>query len=124
MLRSRRMFDICFRSLQGLPLPARALTTLLIESIIGRLIAAQQIMVCNYVWMANHVHMQVYSLDCRVLDYLQGKTAARQTHTLRIYPFKWLAYEAEVCRYPLATWVLHSPSAVAEQPPLAPVLYI
>jgi hypothetical protein len=67
MLRSRRMYDICFRALQGLPLPARSLTTFLIESIMGRLIATEQVILCNYVWMANHLHMQIYSLDSSAL---------------------------------------------------------
>jgi hypothetical protein len=59
MLRSRRMYDLCFRAIQGLPLPARSLTNFLIQSIMVRLIFTEQVIVCNYVWMANHVHMQL-----------------------------------------------------------------
>jgi hypothetical protein len=33
MLRSRRMYDLCFRAIQGLPLPARSLTNFLIQSL-------------------------------------------------------------------------------------------
>jgi len=77
MLRSRRMYDLCFRSLQGLPLPARALTTLLIESIIGRLLVTRQVVVCSYVWMANHPHMQLLSLDSRALTSFHGQLKKR-----------------------------------------------
>jgi hypothetical protein len=42
-----------------LPLPARALTRLLIETMIGRLLRTGVIIVCGYVWMNNHAHMQV-----------------------------------------------------------------
>jgi hypothetical protein len=72
MPRSKKMYDLCFRSLRGLPLPARALTTLLIESIMGRLLRTEAIIVCSYVWMSNHVHMQVFSLDCQALTFSVG----------------------------------------------------
>ena len=83
MFRSKRMYDLCFRSLQGLPLPARALTTFLIESIIGRLIRADDIIVCGYVWMSNHVHMQVFSLDCDALSHFHERLKKRLTDFLK-----------------------------------------
>lgn len=83
MLRSRRMYDLCFRSLQGLPLPARALTAYLIESILGRLLQAEDIIVCGYVWMSNHVHMQVFSLDCEALTHFHERLKKRLTDFLK-----------------------------------------
>jgi hypothetical protein len=35
MIRSKRLYDVRFRAIQGLPLPARAVTTLFLESIIA-----------------------------------------------------------------------------------------
>jgi len=83
MLRSKKMFDLCFRSLQGLPLPARSLTTLLIESIIGRLLRTEDVIVCSYVWMSNHVHMQLFSLDCSVLTSFHGMLKKNLTDFLK-----------------------------------------
>lgn len=83
MIRSKKMYDLCFRSLQGLPLPARALTTLLIESILGRLIASEQVIVCSYVWMANHPHMQIFSLDANALIRFQGQLKKTLTDFLK-----------------------------------------
>lgn len=83
MLRSRRMYDLCFRSLQGLPLPARALTAYLIESIIGRLLRAEDVIVCGYVWMSNHVHMQVFSLDIAALTHFHERLKKRLTDFLK-----------------------------------------
>jgi hypothetical protein len=77
------MYDLCFRSLKGLPLPARALTTLLIESIIGRLLCSEAIIVCGYVWMSNHVHMQVFSLDCSALTHFHERLKKRLTDFLK-----------------------------------------
>jgi hypothetical protein len=77
------MYDICFRALQGLPLPARSLTTFLIESILGRLIATEQVILCNYVWMANHLHMQLYSLDCSALNDFHGQLKKRLSDFLK-----------------------------------------
>ena len=83
MLRSKKMFDLCFRSLQGLPLPARSLTTLLIESIIGRLLRTEDVIVCGYVWMSNHVHMQLFSLDCSALTCFHGMLKKNLTDFLK-----------------------------------------
>ena len=77
------MYDLCFRSLQGLPLPARALTSYLIESIIGRLLRAEDVVVCGYVWMSNHVHMQLFSLDCEALVNFYGRLMKRLTDFLK-----------------------------------------
>ena len=83
MPRSRKMYDIGFRSLRGLPLPARALTTLIIESIIGRLLCSEAIFVCGYVWMSNHVHMQVFSLDCGALTHFHERLKKQLTDFLK-----------------------------------------
>lgn len=83
MLRSKKMYDLCFRSLQGLPLPARALTSFLIESIIGRLLRSDDVIVCGYVWMSNHVHMQVFSLDCQALTHFHERLKKRLTDFLK-----------------------------------------
>lgn len=83
MLRSKKMYDLCFRSLQGLPLPARALTSYLIESILGRLLRSDDIIVCGYVWMSNHVHMQVFSLDCEALTHFHERLKKRLTDFLK-----------------------------------------
>ena len=83
MPRSKKMYDLCFRSLRGLPLPARALTTLLIESIIGRLLCTEAIIVCGYVWMSNHVHMQVFSLDCGALTHFHERLKKQLTDFLK-----------------------------------------
>jgi hypothetical protein len=79
MIRSKRLYDVCFRAFQGLPLPARALTTVLLESIIGRLLATEQVVVCAYVWMANHPHMQLFSLDATGLTRFHGQLKKRLT---------------------------------------------
>lgn len=83
MLRSKKMYDLCFRSIQGLPLPARALTTLMIESIMGRILCSEAVIVCGYVWMSNHVHTQLYSLDCSALTHFHERLKKRLTDFLK-----------------------------------------
>jgi len=83
MLRSKKMYDLCFRSLQGLPLPARALTTLLIESLMGRILSSEAVIVCGYVWMSNHVHTQLVSLDCSALTHFHERLKKRLTDFLK-----------------------------------------
>lgn len=73
MIRSKKTYDVCFRAVRGLPLPARSLTKLLIESIIARLIATEQVVVCSYVWMANHPHIQLFSLDTNAFTRFHGQ---------------------------------------------------
>ena len=76
MIRSKRLYDVCFRALQGLPLPARAVTTLFLESNIARLLATEQVLVCAYVWMANHPHMQLFSFDTRYFTFFHPKKSS------------------------------------------------
>ena len=83
MLRSKRMYDVCFRAVEGLPLPARNLTKLIIESIIARLIKAENVVVCSYVWMANHPHIQLYSLDLTALTNFHERLKKRLTDHLK-----------------------------------------
>jgi hypothetical protein len=83
MLRSKKMYDLCFRSLRGLPLPARALTALFIESIMGRILCSEAAIVCGYVWISNHVHMQVFSLDCLALTHFHARLKKRLTDFLK-----------------------------------------
>jgi hypothetical protein len=77
------MYDICFRAAQGLPLPARSLTNFMIQSIMARLILTEQVILCNYVWMANHVHMQVHSLDSGALTNFHGQLKKRISDFLK-----------------------------------------
>jgi hypothetical protein len=77
------MYDICFRAIKGLPLPARSLTNFLIESIMARLIFTEQVIICNFIWMANHVHMQVYSLDSSALTEFHGQLKKRLSDFLK-----------------------------------------
>lgn len=83
MFRSKRMYDICFRAVKGLPLPARELTTLLIESVIARLLTLDTVIVCNFVWMSNHVHMQLVSLDMKSFTHFHGQLKKRLTDVLK-----------------------------------------
>ncbi len=83
MLYSRRMYDLCFRAIQGLPLPQRILTCFLIESIMARLMRAQDICVCSYVWMSNHPHIQIFSLDIMSLTHFHEGLKKRLTDFLK-----------------------------------------
>jgi len=86
MIRSKRLYDVCFRALQGLPLPARAVTTLFLESILARLVATEQVVVCAYVWMANHQHMQLFSLDTGYLSFFHGQLKKRLSYFIKRLP--------------------------------------
>lgn len=77
------MYDLCFRAVKGLPLPARALTNLLIESALARTLALNAVIVCNYVWMPNHPHMQLYSLDMQSFSNFHGQLKKRLTDYLK-----------------------------------------
>jgi len=64
-------------------LPARPLTCLFIESIMARLLRSEDVIVCGYVWMSNHVHMQVFSLDCAALTHFHERLKKRLTDFLK-----------------------------------------
>lgn len=77
------MYDVCFRSVKGLPLPPRALTTLLIESAMARTLAINDVLVCNFVWMANHPHIELYSQDMKSFANFHGQIKKRLTDSLK-----------------------------------------
>ncbi len=83
MFYSKCMYDLCFRAVQGLPLPQRILTCLLIESIMARLMRAQDICVCSYVWMSNHPHIQLFSLDIMAMSHFHEGLKKRLTDFLK-----------------------------------------
>jgi hypothetical protein len=83
MFRSLRLYDLGFRSIHGLPLPQRALTNLLITSILARLTRNDSIRVCSFVWMSNHVHMKLYSLDAEALSQFHQRLKKRLSDFLK-----------------------------------------
>jgi hypothetical protein len=60
-----------------LPLPAPSLTALLVESILARVLATEQVVVCCYVWMANDRHMQLFASNVSSLATLHGRVKKR-----------------------------------------------
>lgn len=80
---SKRAYDLCFRAVRGLPLPARLLTQLLIQSAMARTLALTSVIICNYVWMPNHPHMQLYSLDMQSFSNFHGQLKKRLTDYLK-----------------------------------------
>jgi len=77
------MYDLCFRATQGLPLPARKLTTFFLESILAKLTETKSIIVCNFVWMSNHPHIQVVSQDINAMKDFYGGLKKRITDLLK-----------------------------------------
>lgn len=63
MYRSHRLYEICFRANLGLPLAPRPLINLIIQSSIARTQRDDKVQICSQVWMGNHPHLIVCSLD-------------------------------------------------------------
>lgn len=84
MFQSASVYEICFRARRGLPLPARRLIKLVIDSALARTQRdGGKVIICNYVWMANHVHMLVVSQDIAELKNFYGELKKRITDILK-----------------------------------------
>ena len=83
MFSSQRVYQVCFRAASGLPLPARPLIRLVIESAIARTQRDDKVLVCNYIWMSNHPHISLVSLDVNALKAFYGELKKRITDMLK-----------------------------------------
>jgi len=83
MYRSKKLYELACRTIKGLPLPQRPLTKLLLASILARLLRSQDTIVSNFVWMSNHPHMFLYSLDAEALRDFHGQCKKRITDFLK-----------------------------------------
>ena len=63
MYRSKAVYELCFRAREGLPLPARPLINLILQSALARTQKDNKVNLCTLVWMSNHPHIIIESLD-------------------------------------------------------------
>jgi hypothetical protein len=83
MYRSKRVYEICFRALEGLPLPARPLANLIIRSALARAQRDDKVIFCGGVWMSNHPHLLVVSKDVNDLMNFYGEVKKKLTDMLK-----------------------------------------
>ena len=83
MFRSKRLYELCFRADEGLPLPARPLIGLLIQAALARTQRDDKVALCNYVWMGNHPHISFVSQDVNALKNFYGELKKRLTDMLK-----------------------------------------
>jgi len=83
MFTSQKVYQLCFRAARGLPLPARPLIKLIIESALARTQRDDKVLVCNYIWMGNHPHISLVSLDVNALKAFYCELKKRITDMLK-----------------------------------------
>lgn len=83
MYRSKRLYELCFRADEGLPLPARPLIRLIIKAALARTQRDDKVLICNYIWMANHPHLSFVSQDVNALKNFYGELKKRLTDMLK-----------------------------------------
>ena len=83
MYRSRRLYELCFRATEGLPLPARPLANFLIKAALARTQRDEKVQVCNYLWMPNHPHLSFISKDVNALRDFYGELKKKLTDMLK-----------------------------------------
>ena len=80
----RTVVEVCFRTEEGLPLPATPYIKVIIESVLARAQSLYPVIICHCLVMANHVHMLVVVDDpaCvpAFVGYLKGETAHVVNH--------------------------------------------
>ena len=85
--------EVCFRTEEGLPLPATPYIKVILESIFARAQSLFPVTICHYLVMANHIHMLVVVDDPAgvpaFVGYLKGESAhavnrlmGRKKHTV------------------------------------------
>lgn len=83
MYQSKKLYELCFRADQGLPLPARPLIRFLIQSALARTQRDSKVILGNQVWMANHPHLSFISQDVNALRNFYGELKKRLTDMLK-----------------------------------------
>ena len=72
MYRSKAVYELCFRAREGLPLPARPIINLILQSALARTQRDNKVNLCTLVWMSNHPHLIIESLDTDKLKKFYG----------------------------------------------------
>ena len=83
MYRALRVYELCFRAREGLPLPARPLMKLLIKSALARTQRDDKVVLCEVVGMANHPHMIFFSRDINDMTRFHEEFKKRLTDSVK-----------------------------------------
>lgn len=70
--RSNKLYEVCFRLSEGLPLVPTTYMSLIIESILARGAELFPVILCNDQWMPNHPHMFVIAKDSKQFTAFYG----------------------------------------------------
>jgi len=77
------VYEVCFRAREGLPLPTRRIIKLVIDSALARTQRDDKVIICDYLWMANHPHILLISQDVTALKNFYGELKKRITDMLK-----------------------------------------
>lgn len=89
MARGRRciftncVYEICIRTRQGLPFVTRKYMKMLLRSVMARVQRDQKVIIIQYTWMANHLHMMVIVKDRAACTQFYGELQKQLTESLK-----------------------------------------
>ena len=62
-IKSGKIYEICCRARQGLPLPPNRTMKAIVKGIMARTQRDQKVTICQFLWMSNHLHILIITKD-------------------------------------------------------------
>lgn len=83
MYRSNAVYELCFRTRTGLPLPPRPLLNMIIRSALARTQRNKKVVLSKHVWMGNHPHILVMAKNINELTRFHEELKKRITDSIK-----------------------------------------
>lgn len=82
-IRSKKMFHLALRVREGIPFVALSIMRLILQSAIARAQRDCKVILCDYLWMGNHVHMIFVSLDAEACNRFYQEVQKKVTESMK-----------------------------------------
>ena len=82
-IESSKPYELCLRVKEGLPFPCLLFIRLLLESAMARAMRGRRVIVCHYLWMANHLHIVIVIKDATSAVKFYGELQKRLTDYMK-----------------------------------------
>lgn len=82
-IHSREVYEICMRTMRGLPFVCTTYMKLILESVTARVQRDSKVLLCHYLWMSNHPHYLVVAQDKQQCTRFYGEIQKQLTEAVK-----------------------------------------
>ena len=80
---SKQVYEVCFRTKQGLPFMCTRYMALIIRGILARVQRDSKVILCHFLWMGNHAHIILVAQDSTRCTQFYGEVQKQLTEAIK-----------------------------------------